>query len=286
MPFFEFEWSLRWLKYTQALLLPKLFKDKGKYLHVHRLDFSLPANVRLGVFETEVYGSTDSISRSLEPVYLMPFVPYLFAQHFVGDRDNSALGLDISVGTLRGFEFYAELFIDDLDNLLGFWDSNWWGDKWALSVGAKTEALRVGPFEWSANLEYTRIEPWVWTHHLGDGTNYLHYGQNMGSDLGPNSQEVYAALALEWQKKLRLELSVSAVAKDTARGGNIADIHDYALDGDGKKFLSPASTFRYQAYTASLRFSPWDFVSARVAFTQLAGFYKGQRLETALGVQW
>jgi hypothetical protein len=286
MPFFEFEWTLKWVKYSQLILSPKDVKDKSKYLHAHRLDFMLPANIRLGIAETVIYGSTDTIRRSVEPVYLLPFVPYLFAQHYVGDRDNSGISLDFSIGTLPGFEFYGELFIDDLDAITSMFDDSWWGNKWGASLGVAAGPRKLGILEWDGTLEYTRIEPWVYTHHLGSGTQYSHYGQSIGGDLGPNSQEVYAALGLAWKQLLRLDLSVSAVAKDTARGGHISDIHDYDRDGEGKKFLNPASTYRYQAYTAGLRFSPWEFVWLQGSYTKVVGRWRGDRLEGSVGLEW
>jgi hypothetical protein len=219
-------------------------------------------------------------------VYLLPFVPYLFAQHYVGDRDNSGISLDFSVGTLPGFEFYGELFIDDLDAITSMFDDTWWGNKWGATLGVAAKPRKLGILEWDGALEYTRIEPWVYTHHLGSGTQYSHYGQSIGSDLGPNSQEVYAALGLAWKQLLRLDLSVSAVAKDTAKGSHISDIHDYDSDGEGKKFLNPKSTYRYQAYTAGLRFSPWEFVWVQGSYTKVVGRWRGDRVEGSVGVEW
>ena len=65
----------------------------------------------MGFGETIVYGSTEEAAgtnpnrdaRQLRPpfrrVYAMPFVPYVFAQHYLGDLDNTGLSFNISVKT-------------------------------------------------------------------------------------------------------------------------------------------------------------------------------------------
>lgn len=301
--FVGFSMEFEWVKYTQYSGLLQHAKDKRKYIHTHRLEFSLPASIQLGVTETILYGSTvepagsnpnrdgDSTGRDLELVYTLPFVPYLFAQHYVGDRDNTSMSGDLSIRTLPGWELYAELFWDDMKSPLAMWDDSWWGNKWALSAGLATSERHWGPLKWSWMAEYTRIEPWVYTHHLGASHRHTHFNQSLGSDLGPNSQELFSQLQLG-VSSFELSLHVSQVAHDSSRGGNINDIHaalneiGVPVDRTDKTFLDPASTQRYQEYGFALRWHPVEFWWVRYGHRLVQGDYHGSRIELSSGITW
>jgi len=149
----------------------------------------------------------------------------------------------------------------------------------------------LGVVAWDWMAEYTRIEPWVYTHHLGASHRYTHFGQNLGSDLGPNSQEIYSKLGMEFAA-FRLDLHVSSVAHDTARGGNITDIHAYVNelgippDRSDKTFLDDASTNCYREYGATLTWRPVPFFWIRSGNTLYRGDYHGFRVETSSGIEW
>lgn len=302
-PFLGFSMELGPVTYQQFTAKLEQDKDKNKFVHAHRLDFQLPYQIRFGLSETEVYGSTvepagsnpnhdgDSTGRSLEVIYMLPFVPYVFAQHYVGDRDNTGLAGDISIRTLPGWEFYGELLWDDMKSPLAMWDDSWWGNKWAASVGLSTTPRKLGSLGWEWMAEHTHIEPWVYTHHMGASHRYTHFNQSLDSDLGPNSRETYTQLALEW-KKIRLELHASAVDKDTAKGGHLEDIHITSLDSNvvndptDKTFLNNASTFRYTQIGAVVQWNPVEYWWVRFGSDLLSGHYSGTRFEASSGLTW
>ena len=80
-------------------------------------------------------GTLDSSDRHFEWVYAMPFMSYVFAQHYLGDLDNTGLSFDISVKTLPHWEFYGEMLWDDMKKVTSMFDDSWWGNKWGASVG-------------------------------------------------------------------------------------------------------------------------------------------------------
>lgn len=303
IPFVGFSMELAAVRYTQYSGSLLHAKDKSKYLHSHRLDFSLPASIQLGVTETIIYGSTvegtgtnpnhdgDSSGRSLELIYTLPFIPYLFAQHYVGDRDNTSMSADISIRKIAGWEFYGELFWDDMKSPTAMFDDSWWGNKWASTIGIAADKRRLGPLQWDWMAEFTHIEPWVYTHHLGASHRYTHFAQSLGSDLGPNAQEIYTSLRLE-HAGVQWELHASGVAKDTARGGNINDIHaainEIGIPEDrlDKTFLDPASTFHYQELGSSLTWSPTEYLWLRSGYARILGDYRGNRIEASTGLTW
>lgn len=295
-PYFGYQFEIGPIVYTQYAA--KLFEKKnfGKYLHAHRLDLNLPKNITLGLSETSLYGSTtenagtnpnldaDSTERDFEWAYVIPFVPYVFQEHLQGDQDNISLAFDLSVKTIPGWEFYGELLWDDMKSPTSMFDDGWWGNKWAATVGIARDGLRLGPamIDWFG--EYTRIEPWVYTHHKGGGYTYASYAQSLGSNLGPNAQEIHSELSAEIGF-VRGTLVAGAVAKDTAFGGNLTDIHG-PDDATDKKFLNDKSTLKYQELGGILSLEPWNWVSVRAGYTRFFGDYEGYRAYGVGTLQW
>ena len=294
-PYFGYQFELGPIVYSQYAM--KLFEKKnfGKYMHVHRLDLSLPQNITLGLSETALYGSTteefpnpnedaDSSGREFEWAYVIPFIPYVFQEHLQGDQDNISLAFDLSVKTIPNWEFYGELLWDDMKSPTSMFDDSWWGNKWAASVGVARDSLRIKSTLWDWYLEYTRVEPWVYTHHKGGGYTYRSYAQSLGTDLGPNSREVYTEVNVAYpftsgflkDALLKGGIHASAVAKDTAFGGNITDMHTPESDTD-KKFLAKHSTLHYVELGGKLEFRPRSWVTIRMGYDHYFGDYEGFR---------
>jgi hypothetical protein len=296
LPYFGYRFEIGPVTYTQYAA--KLFEKKnaGKYFHFHNLDLHLPANITLGLSETSLYGTTtepaginpnadaDSTGRDFEWAYVIPFIPYMFQEHLQGDQDNISLAFNLSVKTLRNWEFYGELLWDDMKSPTSMFDDSWWGNKWAATVGFARDSIYAGPVQLDVLTEYTRIEPWVYTHHKGGGYTYASYAQCLGNDLGPNSQEVHTEISATY-KFIKATLFAGMVAKDTAFGGNITDIHG-PEDATDKNFLTDASTLRYQEFGARLAVSPWDWMDFRAGYTRFFGDYEGYRAYATGTLQW
>ncbi len=294
-PYFGYEFKVGPLTYQQYAM--KLYHEKnlGKYMHAHRLGASLPFDIELGVSELVMYGSTvepagsnpnvdgDSTGRDFEWSYVIPFIPYVFEEHFHGDKDNNALAFDLSVKTIRHWDFYGEMLWDDMKSPTKMFDDSWWGNKWAATIGVENEQ-KIGPVALNWNIEYTRVEPWVYTHHKGAGYVYSSYGQSLGSDLGPNSQEIYTAIEAAY-KGIDLKLYVSSVAKDTSFSSNLYDMHTQ-FDATDKKFLAKSSTYRYRELGAELNIFPTEWMWLRGAGALYIGDYEGYRLEASGGLTW
>jgi len=154
-----------------------------KWFSAHRLEMSVVRGVDIGLHELVIYGN-----RGLEVAYLNPVIPYLVAEHTLGDRDNVSLGFDFSICRIRNFKFYGEVFVDDLFEP---WEvfSDFWGNKLAFTLGG----YWVNPFSLEntgVRCEYTRIEPYVYTHE--DSVNvYEHYNSGLGHFLQPNSDGLF-----------------------------------------------------------------------------------------------
>ena len=295
-PYFGYEFTLGPLTYTQHAA--KLYEKKGagKYFHNHRLAMNLPFDITFGLSETALYGTTtedpgpnpnadaEYAAREMEWAYVIPFVPYVFEEHLLGDQDNISLAFDLSVKTIRNWEFYAELLWDDMKSPTSMFDDSWWGNKWAATVGLARDNLKLGPVMLGWFAEYTRIEPWVYTHHKGGGYTYANYAQSLGSDLGPNAQEIHSELSASW-KFVKGTLIAGAVAKDTAFGGNIADIHG-PEDRTDKKFLNDDSSIRYEELGGALAITPWYWATLKTSYTRFFGDYEGFRATLSGSIQF
>jgi hypothetical protein len=295
-PYFGYQFTLGPIEYSQYAAKIYEKKNFGKYFHAHRLNLNLPKNITFGISETALYGSTiepagsnpnpdsDSTEREFEWAYAIPFIPFVFQEHLQGDQDNISLAFDLSVKTIPNWEFYGELMWDDMKSLTSMFDDSWWGNKWAATLGVARDNIDLGPATLGWMFEYTRIEPWVYTHHKGRAYTYASYAQSLGSDLGPNSQEIHTEVSATYEF-LKATLYLGAVAKDTAFGGHINDIHtpESAMD---KKFLNEKTTIRYKELGFNLTATPWDWFSFRCSYTRFFGDYEGYRAYAVGSVQW
>jgi hypothetical protein len=235
--------------YTQTIGLLKGEKYLDKYLFAHRLEFHLPLRMTAGVNEILIYGDNahdgDTANagshfgeRRLDYVYSLPFIPYYFSQHFNGDRDNMTISMDFSALPMPGLKLYFELFIDDLVSPLSFF-SDYWSNKWAATLGAHY----YFPFERhdvSLLAEYAFVEPWVYTHFFGESHRYRHYGQSLGTSVGPDGDELFVKLNFRPSRKLSFDLFGRNLRQGVGRPGDlITDVH-YAGDPATRSFLGGA----------------------------------------------
>ncbi len=174
-----------------------------KWISAHRVEMSLAKGVDLGLGEVVIYGN-----RGMEMAYVNPLIPYLIAEHTLGDRDNVALGFDFDINRIRNLRLYSEFFIDDL---FAPWEvfSKFWGNKLAFTIGGywvNPLTLRDSGIRW----EYTRIEPYVYTHH--DSVNvYEHYNSGLGHFLEPNSDGLFLRAEHRFSLALSTTLTFSSI---------------------------------------------------------------------------
>ena len=166
-----------------------------KYMTGHRVEIDVTERVSIGFHETVIYGGRWDAS------YINPLTFLTGSEHWNGDHDNVAMGLDFRAFVHRAHSVYGELFIDDISmSKLG---TDWYGNKLAWQLGT----YLVEPFgllDVDARMEYTRLQPWVYTHKFPIN-GYHHYGDPLGYYTGPNSD----ALMVELRKRLTRKLHTS-----------------------------------------------------------------------------
>lgn len=182
-----------------------------RYLALHRLTINPWRRLQLAFTEMVVYGL-----RGPELAYLNPLYPFKPAEHALWDRDNTLFTLDAVFRPADGVELYGTFLADDLD--FGKLGQNSYNNKWAVQAGL---IGALGPaLGW---VEYTRIEPFVYTHRfLLDGSFYnsfTHNGFGLGHPLGPNADQIEAGLRAWLPLRVRGEVR----ARYARRGENYTD---------------------------------------------------------------
>lgn len=170
----------------------------NKYLALHRIQLSLFDRLNVGVSEMTIYQRF-----SPEFAYLNPINFWKSAEHALGDRDNSFLNFDVELFPAAGYKLYGTWLIDDIDfSKIG---TGWWGNEFGWQGGVYAAGL-VGISDLDADIEYTRLEPYVYSNRTS-GDDYTHNSIGLGSHLEPNSDEIMAELNYRPVSSLRVWLS-------------------------------------------------------------------------------
>ena len=169
-----------------------------KYISGHRIELKIGNRLNIGLHETVVFGGRWDFT------YLNPVMFLKGGEHANGDHDNAALGMDFRYFLHRSHSVYGELLIDDITTTkLG---TDWYGNKLAYQVGS----FIVQPFglrDVDTRIEYTRINPWVYTHRYTINS-YTHYGDVLGHRSGPNSDELLFEIRKRFSRRLHTGFSV------------------------------------------------------------------------------
>lgn len=197
----------------------------AKYLAGHRLELKAFPWLYISGSEAVIYGN-----RNVELSYLNPLMPYHVAEHHLGDKDNNSMAFDMTCFPLKNHKFYFELFLDDFTTAEN--PFTYYGNKFAFLLGYRW----ISPFgltDADINWEYTRIEPYVYTHKDSINT-FQNYDKSIGHWLGPNSDDLFIELRYLFNRDLKLSLSAERIRHGE---GDINTPHR-ASDGTRKRFLS------------------------------------------------
>lgn len=148
-----------------------------KYLVMHRGSFLFP-KWNITYFETVMYSG-----RSVELAYLNPLTFLKSVEHSLHDRDKSTMGLSFEVNPFNGIQIVGSWMLEDL--IFSEIGKGFWGNKTAWNIGA----LYSFTFPLDIGIEYTRIEPYMFTH-FNNQNNRTNDGKLIGTPLQPNSDEL------------------------------------------------------------------------------------------------
>lgn len=169
----------------------------SKYMAYHRIAFDISKHLNLGAGEIVIYGE-----RPPDLGYINPFSFYKSVEHSNRDRDNAMLFFDVNNKSIEGLKVYASLLIDDIT--FGKIGTGWWGNQTVINAGISSELLyNILPL--GIKFEYTRIEPYVFTHRL-IRNNYTSFGYTLSSFSEPNSELFLTEINYRFSGRLGLSL--------------------------------------------------------------------------------
>jgi hypothetical protein len=207
-----------------SLTFPERIEGPNKYLALHRFQFALFDRLNVGVSEMVVYRRA-----SPEFAYVNPINFYKSAEHAQRDRDNALLAFDCEFFPAIGYKLYGAWLIDDLDfSKMG---TGWWGNEFAWQGGAYIADV-AGLQNIDAVIEYTRIEPYVYSNRMA-GLSYTHNNIGMGNHLEPNSDEWFVQTVFRPVRQFRAWLGYAR----TRHGENSFDANGYLVRNVGGSAL-------------------------------------------------
>jgi hypothetical protein len=175
--------------------------SRGERVAAHRLDFELSPRLHLGVSEAARYHASN-----WEPLYVVSVIPFTLVQRMQqqdgGDstvRNNVMVAGDVRWRAARGTTLYGELLFDDLTfkqsgtPVRMAYQAGW--------LGAGTVFGRR--ISWRA--EYSRVYRYVYAVFYGE--NFIHQDRPLGYPEGPDSRDLVARGALDWNPNWRFTLA-------------------------------------------------------------------------------
>ncbi|MGB6121729.1 MAG: capsule assembly Wzi family protein, partial [Bacteroidota bacterium] len=187
--------------------------NADKYFAAHRLELSWPSVLDFGAQEMVIYSN-----RSPDLAYLNPLAFIESVQRSRGERDNVFWAFDLQFHMIPNVQLHGSIVYDDihLSNLF----STKWQDRYAWQAGI----VYADPFtipNVDLMLEYTRVEPYVYSHARSREGSYTSLDRLLGPQIGPNADSWF--LRADWVPARNLWLSASVTFERKGLNGLNSD---------------------------------------------------------------
>jgi hypothetical protein len=226
--------------------------NADKYFAAHRLEFSFPQLFDIGFQEMVIYSN-----RSVDLAYLTPITFIESLQRARGERDNVLWSFDVQTHFVKNIEFHAAILFDDIN--FPKWGTNSVQNKFAYQIGALA-ADPLGVANTSIVVEYTRIEPYTFSHNRSRDNDYGSQGKILSHHIGPNADSwffktdyrlthrVFISFRYEMERKGENVYGANGQLVKNV-GGDILLPHRPGVDSHTKEFLGGnlVRTNRFQA---------------------------------------
>ncbi len=218
----------------------------NKYIAANMLTVSPLIGLDISVGNSFVY------SGDLRPEMFIPFLFFKWLDHNTGrgsvNDGNGTIYLDISAKYPKEFQFYSSVFIDvtEIRNVL---ENNFKNTQVGYTFGVKKVDLFFSNLD--INIEYTRINPWVYEHKY-ESTTYKHLDYSLGHWLGQNADLLKVQFNYQPVRGLKFE-----VYFERRRKGGLDDIYFAykGMDEFNKSFLySPLRIDKYLGLNVSYEY--------------------------------
>ncbi|MFD1553784.1 hypothetical protein DNU06_09655 [Putridiphycobacter roseus] len=241
-----------WKDYSQTPF--KKENDIIKLSAMHYLSWNISKEFNFSVFETVVWQGKDSLTiRYLEPNYLNPFVLYRPVEYAQGSADNVLIGTNLSFKPNTYTTWYTQLLLDEFYLKEIRAANQWWANKFAVQIGAKTSRFFIDNLY--AQAEFNLARPFTYSHK-SSAQSYGHANASVTHPVGANFMELVAILSYaKAGQRLTLKTNYIAYGTDSSSisyGQNI--FNSYAnRDGNydqkimqGEKFNILNTTLLYE----------------------------------------
>ena len=172
------------------------------------------------------------------------------------------LFLDASNNTIRGLKLYGIILFDDIDFSKA--GTGWYGNQTVVNLGLTSYNLyKYLPID--LNVEYFRIEPYVFTHRIRSN-NFTSDGYNLGLDSDPNSKIFFGKINYRINERLQAAFQytyrvhganpVNAVTGDTLNVGGDINLGHREKDALNLKFLEGNLEY-YRKASLTLKYEPY-----------------------------
>jgi hypothetical protein len=195
-----------------------LFREK--YLASHTLTLTPLRGLDFSLGESIVY------SDRLEFAYLIPIMFFRLADHYLSARENDAgnnaqlFAAVSSRNHIKNTHIYGTLFIDDL-SVPNIFNKEKQVNHLGGTIGLSITDLPLNNL--SATLEYSRINPFVYTHYIQTIT-YTSASYNLGHWIGNNGDVLYGSLKYGFLRGLRAKVWGQYIRKGEA--GEVDDQYE------------------------------------------------------------
>jgi hypothetical protein len=265
VPFDQLVFSTRLGPFSVRSLYGRLtVSDAGQFptdsatrsVYAHRYEYSPSPQWTFGISEELILYDREA------PFAFTPIVPLFIAKAYASESHNNGnIAGDVSYVFPGLGSLYTEFLVDDLKSPSGLFD-DLWANKWAWLAGAHF-IFDHGPDKTGLVAEYSRVEPWVYTHYIPKSAQAANQGVPLGNPDGPNSQRItgkgYWSRGNGWYASAM----ASAVWKGEDKGSSLSDTlneHSKAK----KHFLSGVDRPEW-AFTPSIGYAYGYLVSSASA---------------------
>ncbi len=172
----------------------------GKYTASHYLDWNISKRFSIGLFETVVWQTDDSLyHRGFDVNYANPLIFYRPVEFSIGSPDNVLIGLNTKLRLFDHQYLYGQLLFDefllkeiraDIAEAIDpdpSRESGWWANKFGVQLGWKA-FWEVGDADLKTRVEYNLIRPYTYAHSSAV-QSYTNFGQSLAHTNGSNLNE-------------------------------------------------------------------------------------------------
>ncbi|MEX2116334.1 MAG: hypothetical protein WEB37_05560, partial [Bacteroidota bacterium] len=168
---------------------------RSKYMAGHGLEITITDGLDFSIGETVIYSD-----KGIQFMYLLPVMFFKSGEHYNRDTDNIQWFGSLDINLIRNTNLYLSVLIDEINtnDLLNPGQAR---NQLGYTAGLHLYDLPLRNTEFI--LEYSRLNPWVYTHKFPAAT-FQNNGYDMGHWIGQNADLLFVGLVATPMYDLRL----------------------------------------------------------------------------------